>query len=169
MVRDKHKNLSNNPIYSHQTQTILHLPRSACWEALAESEQMFTANHWTENRVHNRGVRERTERAEEVCNPIGRKTVSTSQMPQSSQGLNHHPKNTKGWTYGSSHICNRGWPCWISIWGEALGPVKMWCPSVGECQGKEVGWSGQGEHPHKSRGRWQVSVGKLGKGITFEM
>jgi hypothetical protein len=27
-------------------------------------------------------------------------------------------------------------------WGEALGPVKALCPSVGECQGQEAGVGG---------------------------
>ncbi|KRY63398.1 hypothetical protein T11_520, partial [Trichinella zimbabwensis] len=30
---------------------------------------MLTANHWTEHRVPNGGVRERMEGAERVCNP----------------------------------------------------------------------------------------------------
>jgi hypothetical protein len=29
-------------------------------------------------------------------NPIGRKTISTNQNPQSSQGLSHQPKSTPG-------------------------------------------------------------------------
>jgi hypothetical protein len=29
--------------------------------------------------------------------------------------------------------------------GEALGPVKVLCPSIGECQGQEVGVGGVGE------------------------
>jgi hypothetical protein len=37
-------------------------------------------------------VRGRTEGAEGVYNLIGRKTISTKQNPQSSQGLNHQPK-----------------------------------------------------------------------------
>ena len=38
--------------------------------------------------------------------------------------------------------------------GEALGPVKAQCPSVGECQGMEAGMGGWvTEHPHRSRGR----------------
>jgi hypothetical protein len=40
-----------------------------------------------------------------------------------------------------------------SMGGEALGPMKAQCPSVGECQDGEVGvgrWVG--EHPHRSRG-----------------
>jgi hypothetical protein len=49
--------------------------------------------------------------------------------------------------------------------GEALGPVKVLCPSIGECQGQEwelVGW-GAGE------GGRGILKGKLGKEITFEM
>jgi hypothetical protein len=47
--------------------------------------RMLIAKHWTEHRDHNEGVRERTEGAEGVCNPIGRATISTNQNPQSSQ------------------------------------------------------------------------------------
>jgi hypothetical protein len=28
---------------------------------------------------------------------------------------------------------------WASMGGEALGPVKVLCPSVGKCQGQEAG------------------------------
>ena len=49
--------------------------------------------------------------------------------------------------------------------GEALGPVKVLCSSIGECQGQEAGVSGLG-----SRGSERgFSEGILGKGITFEM
>jgi hypothetical protein len=44
----------------------------------------------------------------------------------------------------ASHICGRGWPCWISVGGDALGPVGVGCPSVGECQGKRTGVGGWG-------------------------
>ena len=38
--------------------------------------------------------------------------------------------------------------------GEALGPMKARCPSVGECQGREAGVGGWVvEHPHRSRER----------------
>jgi len=55
--------------------------------------------------------------------------------------------------------------------GEALGPANAQCPSVGKCQGREVGvGGGVEEHPHKSRGRedgmrggW-VSRGETRKG-----
>jgi hypothetical protein len=51
--------------------------------------------------------------------------------------------------------------------GEALGPVKVLCPSIGECQVQEAGVGGLGS--------WRRGLGigdfqgKLGKGITFEM
>jgi hypothetical protein len=52
--------------------------------------------------------------------------------------------------------------------GKALGPVKVLCPSIGDCQGQEAGVDGL-----VSRVRWEgieeFSEGKLGKGITFEM
>jgi hypothetical protein len=105
---------------------------------------MLTANHRTDHTVPNEGVRERTEGAEGVCNPIGRTTISTN---QSSQGLNHQQKSTHGGTYGSSHIFSREWPCQASMGEEALGPVKVLCPRVRERQVQEagVGWVGERE------------------------
>jgi hypothetical protein len=35
-----------------------------------------------------------------------------------------------------------GWPSRSSMGGEALGPVKVLCPSIGECQGQEAGAGG---------------------------
>jgi hypothetical protein len=52
--------------------------------------------------------------------------------------------------------------------GEALGPVKVLCPSIGECQGPGSGSGWVGEQGEGERDR-EVSEGKLGKGITFEM
>jgi hypothetical protein len=43
--------------------------------------QMLTANHRTEHRDLNGGIRGRTEEAKEVCNPTGRTTISTNQTP----------------------------------------------------------------------------------------
>jgi hypothetical protein len=54
---------------------------------------MLIANHRTEHGDPNRRVRGRTKRAEEVCSPIGRTTISTNWTTQSSQGLNHQPKS----------------------------------------------------------------------------
>ena len=54
--------------------------------------------------------------------------------------------------------------------GEALGPVKVLCPHIRECQGQEVGVGGlvsreRGEG-RRDRGFWR---GELGRGMTFEM
>ena len=49
---------------------------------------------------------------------------------------------THGGTHGSSCICSRGWPCWTSMGGEALHPVKAQCPSVEEHQDREAGVGG---------------------------
>jgi hypothetical protein len=99
--------LGIHPINSHQTLTLLWMLRNVCWkkpdivvswEALARAlqiqSQMFAGNHCTECGLPNEGVRERTEGAEGVCNPIGRTTIPTNQTPQSSQGLNHQPEYT---------------------------------------------------------------------------
>jgi hypothetical protein len=49
---------------------------------------------------------------------------------------------------------------------EALDPVKVLCPSVGECQDQEWERVGCGAGGGGNRG---FSEGKLEKGITFEM
>jgi hypothetical protein len=43
--------------------------------------QMSAANHWSEHRKPNGGVRGKTEGAEGVCNPIGNTIISTNQYP----------------------------------------------------------------------------------------
>jgi hypothetical protein len=63
-------------------------------------------------------------------------------VPQISLGLNHQPKKTHGGTHSSRGICSRGWPNWSSMGGKALGPLKVLCPSTGECQGQEAGVGG---------------------------
>jgi len=68
----------------------------------------------------NGGLGKKTEEAEEVCNTVGRTTISTNQTHQSSQGLNHQPVSTHEGTHDSSHICGRGWHCPASIGGKAL-------------------------------------------------
>jgi hypothetical protein len=45
-------------------------------------------------------------------------------------------------THGSSCICSRGWLSGSSMGGDALSPVKVLCPSIGECQGQEAGVGG---------------------------
>jgi hypothetical protein len=49
-----------------------------------------------------------------------------------------------GGTCFSNRICSRGWPNWPSVGGETLGLAKILCPSIGECQGQEVGMYGLG-------------------------
>jgi hypothetical protein len=60
-------------------------------------------------------------------------------VPQSSLGLKHQSKKTHGGTLVSSCICNRGGPSQPSMGGEAIGLVKILCPSIGKCQGQEAG------------------------------
>jgi hypothetical protein len=47
--------------------------------------------------------------------------------------------------------------------GEALVPVKALCPSLGECQGQEVGGLVSRGNRERIEGFWR------GKGTTFEM
>jgi hypothetical protein len=96
--------------------------------------------------LRERGVRsiqnslyERTQGVEGVCSSLGGTTIRTNQYPQSSQGLNHQPKNTHGGTHGSSCMCSRACSSRLSMGGVALGPVKALCPSIGKCQGQEAG------------------------------
>jgi hypothetical protein len=56
---------------------------------------MLATKHWNEHRNPNGRVRKRSERTELLCNPIGRTTISTNQIPQSFQGLNHDPEYTQ--------------------------------------------------------------------------
>lgn len=76
--------------FIHQTQSLLLIPRSACWQesdrgllrgsaiSLLIQMMMLAANHWTEHRDSNGGVRVNTEEVEVVCNLIGRTTISTN-------------------------------------------------------------------------------------------
>jgi hypothetical protein len=51
---------------------------------------------------------------------------------------------------------------------EALGPVKVLCPSIGECHGQEAGVGGFGSKLRQGVDRG-FSKKKLGKGVTFEL
>jgi hypothetical protein len=93
--------------------------------ALLIQMRMFAAKHQTEHRDISGGVRGRTEGHEWICNTIGRTIISTNQMPQSSHGLSHQPKNMHGGNHGSICICSRGWPCLESKGGEVIGPVQF--------------------------------------------
>jgi hypothetical protein len=68
-----------------------------------------------------------------------------------------------GGIHVSSQICSRGQPCQASMGGEALGPVKAQCSSIGECQGWEAGLNGWlREFPPRSR--WGREDGRGGFG-----
>jgi hypothetical protein len=54
-----------------------------------------------------------------------------------------------------------------SIGGEALGPAKVLCPIVSECQDQEAEWVGWGAG--EGGGYRGFLEGKPGKGITFQM
>jgi len=85
--------LGIHPICSHQTQSLLLMPRSACWQEpdMNISWEALPEPYWYRwgcllltiglSRGTHGGVRERTEGAEQVCNPIGRTTISTYQIP----------------------------------------------------------------------------------------
>jgi hypothetical protein len=51
---------------------------------------------------------------------------------------------------------------------EVLGPVKVLCPSIWECQGQETGLCGL-VSSKRGEGTGGFSEGKPGKEITFEM
>jgi hypothetical protein len=145
------------PIYRHQTQTLLWMPKSACWqepniavswEDLPEPDKYRgecsqpAIGLSTRSRMEELGKDWRNWRGLQT---IWRATIWTNQThtPQGSLGLNHQPRSTYVGTHGSSCICSRGWwPYLTSMGGEALGPMKAWYPSVGESQGSEVGVGG---------------------------
>ena len=55
-------------------------------------------------------------------------------------------------------------------WDERLCPMKVLCPSVGECQGQELGVGGLVSRRRvEGIGGGCFSKGKPGKEITFEM
>jgi hypothetical protein len=89
-----------------------------------------------------RQYRDSTQGAEGVYKPIEGTLMCTNQYCQSSLRLNHQPKKTHDETHGSSCICSRGWPSQLSMGGEALGPLKVLCHSIAECQGQEAGVAG---------------------------
>ena len=89
--------------------------------------------------------------------PHKKNNKSTNQTPRPTPpkfpGTNHQPKSTHGATHGSSRICSKGWPCQASLGEEALGPVKAWCPSVGDRTAKQEWldlWARRG-----GRGGWR--------------
>ena len=151
---------ANNYMLTGARYTCLLRDSSSIWHI---QRQFLTANHWTDHGITSGRFRERTEGAEEVCNPIGRTPISTN---QSAQGLRHPPKSKHGATYGSSPICSKGWLCQASMGEEALGPVKLDAPVQGNARAGRQAQVG-GAHPHRSRSKGDgtgVSQGEIRKG-----
>jgi len=176
MTIQRPPHLGVQPKTSHQTQTLLQMPARASWQepdkavswkALLVPDK-YRSGHSQPSIGWSTGSPkkelEKVPKEQRGCSPIGGTTIWTHLYPQSSLGLNHHSKKIQGGTHGSSCICSRGWPSRSSTGGEALGPVKVLCHSIGT--GSRSGWVGeQGE----GWGDRVFSEVKLGKGITFEM
>jgi hypothetical protein len=147
------------------------LLRGSTW-AWKIQRQMFTANHWTEHGTPKGGVRERTEGAEVVCNPIGKTTLSINQTSQSSQGLNHLPKSTHWGVHGSAaYVAEDG----LGGHRWEKRPLVLWrfeFPVQGNAEaGRQEYLGGCGSTLIEAGGEWGKGFlgEKLGKGITFEM
>jgi hypothetical protein len=141
----------------YQTQTLWQMPTRACWqkpdiavfwEALPVpgkyrsgcSQSSIGWSTWSSMKEVEKVPKE----LKGSCSHIGGTSIWTNQYPQSSLGLNHQSKKTHGGICGSPYICNKGWPSQSSMGGEALGPVKVLCSNIGECQDQEWKWVGWG-------------------------
>ena len=119
--------LGIHPIYKHQTQTLLYMPESFCWQdpditlsykPIPMPDKYRSGCSWS-SIGWNTGplVKELEKGAKGVCNSIGGTTIWIS--------------NSTTQSYVSSCICTRGWSSLPSMVGEALGIVKIICPSTG--------------------------------------
>jgi hypothetical protein len=121
---------------------------------------MLAANHQTEHRDHNGGVRRRTEGAEGVCNPIGRTIILTNEMPLELPRTK--PLNQRVHMEGPmapSLICSRGWPYLASMGREAPWSCEGLMLQCRGMLGQGVGVCGwMGENPHRSRGGDRMGV-----------
>jgi hypothetical protein len=116
---------------------------------------MLIPNHQTEHEDLNGRIRGKTDGAERVCNPLGKTTLSTNQIPLSSQGPNHQSKSTHGGTIASNYLCSRGWPCYVLLRAEAFSLVETRYTKVEKCQDGEAGVDGRLETlPHISKAEW---------------
>jgi hypothetical protein len=117
--------------------------------------QMLTANHWTEYGVPNGRVREKTKGSKRGFQPHRKNNINQPAPPPHPPELpGTKPLTEDMWRHPwlQLHIY-QGWPCWVSMGGEALGPMKAWYPSVGKCQVGRQEWVGRwGEHPNRSGG-----------------
>jgi hypothetical protein len=76
----------------------VHAERSLIWLSPESPCQSLTN---ADCRVPNKGVKERTEGVEGVCNPIGRTTISTNQTPAELPGTK---PSTKEYIWLQLHI-----------------------------------------------------------------
>jgi hypothetical protein len=84
-----------------------------------------------------------------LCNSFHGYFVSHSKKEQQYE-LTSNPQSCV-----SSCVCSRGWPSRPSLEGEALGLVKIICPSTGEFQCQEAGVGGLGSKAGGGyRGLW---------------
>ena len=98
--------------------------------------RMLSANHQIEHGIPIGGVREKTEVAEKVCNPI--RTEYQPTRPPELPGTKPPSQESTGMDL---------WLHQASMGRESLLPVKAQYLSVGKCQGREVGanaWVGEG-------------------------
>jgi len=143
-----------HPTCSHQTQSLLGMPRGACWqepdiavywETLPQPDK-YRGKCLQPTIELRTGIRERTDITEGGLQPHRKNKNIQKLDAKSSQGLNHKLKCVPGAI--SSCIYSRGWLLGASTGRVALGPVKAWCPTLGECQGRVAGVSEWvGEHP----------------------
>jgi hypothetical protein len=136
---------------------------------------MLAANHRTEHKIPNGGVRERTEGAEGVYNIIGSTTISTNQTPPTPSELPGTKPPTKEYTWRGPwiqlHMLLRMFMSAIngkrSPW--TCEGLMLQCREMPR-QGDRSEWVGGwvGEHTHSGRGK-EDQMGDSGKEITFEM
>ena len=112
----------------HQTLKLL-LLRGACWSehAVVDSWEVLSAL-----RDPSGGAGGGTGGMEGDCNSIWRTTLA-GWNTQWFQGLDHQPRSVQGGIHDSRYVCWRQWLCLTSEAGEVLGPLEVWCPSLGWC------------------------------------
>ena len=57
--------------------------------------------------------------------PCGEQQYQPARLPRAPRDWTTNQKGTHGETHGSVRICGRGWPCWMSVGGVALGPEEV--------------------------------------------
>jgi hypothetical protein len=138
---------------SHQTQTLLWMPRSAFWQEpdiAVSGEALPVPDKYrggcsqptiglSEHKVPNGGDRESTEESEGIFHPHRNHYNMNQPLPSELPGTKSPTKEHTG-THGSIFISCRRWTCWTSIGGEALGPVKTDVPGWGNAKTGKHDW-----------------------------